>query len=136
MSIYEMFFNAKPLSAFPEEDERLFIGSTHYLTVESLVVIQSAKNYRLSIGAFAKFDQVLNGHDMEDVVITEQEMEIIVGALESVKGKGTASKMSKYLDEFAVDNFYLMTLQKTNIILYLWDIDKLNDQRMKELVVH
>ena len=132
----EMFFNAKPLSAFPEEDERLFIGSTRYLTVESLVVIQSAKNYRLSIGAFAKFDQVLNGQPMYNVVITEQEMEIIVGALESVKGKGTASKMSKYLDEFAVDNFYLMTLQKTNIILNLRYVSWLKNQRMKELVVH
>ena len=131
-----MFFNAKPLSAFPEEDERLFIGSTKHLTVETLVVIQSAKNYRLSIGAFAKFDQVLNGQEVSGG-ITEQEMEIIVGALESVKGKGTASKMSKYLDEFAVDNFYLMTLQKTNIILDLnYSIDKLNNQRMKELVVH
>ena len=137
-SKYEMFFNAKPLSAFPEEDERLFIGSTHYLTVESLVVIQSAKNYRLSIGAFAKFDQVLNGHYVEGGInITEQEMEIIVGALESVKGKGTASKMSKYLDEFAVDNFYLMTLQKTNIILDLENIKYgVNNHRMKELVVH
>ena len=135
VSKYEMFFNAKPLSAFPEEDERLFIGSTRYLTVESLVVIQSAKNYRLSIGAFAKFDQVLNGQFVSGG-ITEQEMEIIVGALESVKGKGTASKMSKYLDEFAVDNFYLMTLQKTNIILDLYCIDELNNQRMKELVFH
>ena len=136
-SEWEMFFNAKPLSAFPEEDERLFIGSTQYLTVKSLVVIQSAKNYRLSIGAFAKFDQVLNGqHVSGGRGITEQEMEIIVGALESVKGKGTASKMSKYLDEFAVDNFYLMTLQKTNIILNLESISRLRNQRMKELVFH
>ena len=130
----EMFMNAKWLSAFPEEDERLFMGSTQWLKVVSLTVIQSAKTYRVPFGAFSKFDQVLNGQSVED--ITLKEMDIVTGAMDSVRGKGTASKMNKNLDQFAVDNFYLMTLQKTNIILYLNCIHFLKNQKMKELVVH
>ena len=134
-SVLERFLNAQWLSAFPEEDERLFVGSTRHLKVESVVLIQSAKNYRLSFGAFAKLDQALNGARMREEV-TPKEQDIIIGAMESVKGRGTASKRSQYLDQFAVDNFYLMTLQKTQIILHLSLIHYMNSEWMKELLVY
>ena len=134
-SQYERFLNAQWLSCYPEEDERLFVGSTYHLKVESVVLIQSAKNYRLSFGAFAKLDQALNGTAMKEVV-TPKEQDIIVEAMESVKGRGTVSKRSQFLDQFAVDNFYLMTLQKTKIILDFFWINDMKSEWMKELLVY
>ena len=72
-----------------------------------------------------------------DTEVSYLEMNIIIGAMDSVRGKGTASKINKNLNQFALDNFYLMTLQKTNMILdFRNSIDKLKNQKMKELVVH
>ena len=131
----EKFLNVKAFSAFAEEDERLFMGSTEYLTVESLVVVQTAKNYRLSIGAYSKLDQVLKGHDVR-FNISSDEVHALFGAMESVRGRGTEWKRSKYLDQFAVDNFYLMTLKKTEIELNLENINMINNKSFGELLFH
>merc|ERR1712183_54757 len=64
------------------------------------------------------------------------ERDIISGAVESVSGRGTVSKTSKYLDQFAQDNFYLMTLQKTDIVLNLSVINRMEDEWMKGLFAH
>merc|ERR1719499_809020 len=140
-SIYEKFLNVKAFSAFAEEDERLFMGSTQYLTVESLVVVQTAKNYRLAIGAYSKLDQVLKGGGTDEygrnaLDISSDEVDALFGAMESVRGRGTEWKRSKYLDQFAVDNFYLMTLKKTEIELDLYQINGINNKSFGELLFH
>ena len=130
----ERFLNVKAFSSFAEEDERLFMGSTRYLTVESLVVVQTAKNYRLSIGAYSKLDQVLKRGGGSD--ISSDEVDALFGAMESVRGRGTEWKRSKYLDQFAVDNFYLMTLKKTEIELNLKIIKRIKNKSFGELLFH
>ena len=131
----ERFLNVKAFSSFAEEDERLFMGSTQYLTVESLVVVQTAKNYRLSIGAYSKLDQVLKGQGYA-LDISSDEVDALFGAMESVRGRGTEWKRSKYLDQFAVDNFYLFTLKKTEIELELYEINQINNKSFGELLFH
>ena len=140
-SEYEKFLNVKAFSAFAEEDERLFMGSTQYLTVESLVVVQTAKNYRLSIGAYSKLDQVLKGGGVDMVGIngldiSSDEVDALFGAMESVRGRGTEWKRSKYLDQFAVDNFYLMTLKKSEITFRLYYIKSIKNKSFGELLFH
>lgn len=137
-AVYEMFLNVQWLSCYPEEDERLLIGSTRHLKVESVVLINSAKNYRLPFGAFAKLDQALNGVEVEEEV-TAKERDIIIGAMKSVKGTEMIQMntvRSQALDQFAVDNFFLMTLQKTKIILNLDWLDMMESEWMKQLLVY
>ena len=47
------------------------------------------------------------------------EVESLRGAMESIRGNGTEWKTVEHLDQFAVDNFYLLTLNKTKIDLDL-----------------
>ena len=132
---FEKFINVKWLSAFPEEDERLFMGSNYYLTVESLIVIQTGKNYRLSIKAYSKLDQVLKGGG-RDVYMDSDEVDALFAAMESVRGRGTEWKRSNHLDQFAVDNFYLFALKKTEIDLNLWCIKQIFNQSFVELLFY
>merc|ERR1712079_419696 len=107
----------------------------HHLTVDSLVVIETAKNYRVSIGSYSKMDRVLKRGGYE-FVFTESEVNILRGAMESVRGRGTEWKTVKLLDQFAVDNFYLMTLKKTEIILDLYQINKIETKSFVDLIFH
>ena len=133
------FLNANWLSTYPEEDERLFIGmdrgNNYPINIESLILILETKNYSLSISAFTKFDSILNG-DYGVSEIADSEMDIIRCALESVRGNGREWKECQYLDQYAVDNLYLMTLNKKNIRLYLRDLSKCNQSGFIELFVH
>ena len=70
------------------------------------------------------------------MTISSKEMDIILGAMESVRGRGTEWKRSKNLDQFAVDNFYLMTLKKTNVELDLSDIDSIKNKSFGDLLFH
>jgi len=132
-SEYEKFMDCKWISNYPEEDERLFMGSHSYLTVDSLVVIETAKNYRVSMGAYSKMDRVLKDGYAK---FTDSEVDILRGAMESVRGRGTEWKTVQLLDQFAVDNFYLMTLKKTEIALYLTRIYWIKPKSFGDLLFH
>jgi len=127
--------NCKWISNYPEEDERLFMGSDRYLTVDSLVVIETAKNYRVSMEAYSKMDRVLKGK-LIDFEFTDSEVDILRGAMESVRGRGTEWKTVQLLDQFAVDNFYLMTLKKTKIELGLKWINWIKPKSFGDLLFH
>ena len=132
-----MFLNANWLSTFPEEDERLFIGyggRNSPINIESLILILETKNYSQSISVFTKFDSILNGQEVSE--ITDSEMDIIRCTLDSVRGNGREWMKCQYLDQFAVDNFYLMTLNKKHIELNLNLLSKCDQSEFIELFVH
>jgi hypothetical protein len=114
----EMFFNVSWLSGFAEEDERLFVGSTTHLNVESVTLIRTAKTYSRSLRMFSIFDQVLSGMEVRNWdKISLADWNIIAEAMRVVTGDDAVLQSSKYLDQYIVDNFYLMTLQKGHITL-------------------
>ena len=137
-SQWERFINAKWFSCYPEEDERLFMGSTHYLTVEKLSIIPFAKSYKQSTKAFAKFDALLKGDEslFENNVTLSQWTLIQKAITNCLDQKRAAEVENSSLDAFSLDNFYLMTLQKTHIKLNLESIHNLSCTPLKQWFVH
>ena len=132
----ERCFNVKPFTAFAEEDERLFFGSTEatHLLMLGVTVISTNKNYAKILTAFSKLDLVLNGRKMEDV--TSKQTRILRDAIGSVLETEESLEMSKGLDQWALDSFYLMTLRKTEVLLNLEEIHKMKCQWMKDMLVY
>merc|ERR1712087_256524 len=58
---WESFFDVSGISAYPEEDERLFCGSSHRLQVQDVIDIGGKINYKSSLSALFKMDAALSG---------------------------------------------------------------------------
>merc|ERR1711971_453077 len=61
LSVCVRFWDCSWMSCFPEEDERIFFASTVKLKLETIIVVETANNYKQSVAAFHKFDQILSG---------------------------------------------------------------------------
>jgi len=118
------FWDASLTSRYPEEDERIFFASNHELKLEAIFVVNTAKNYEDSVGAFFKFDQILSGgspiklsaDDMSHTHnVTAREFRIVTQAINAVLGRPT----EQTLDEFVIHNFMAFTRQKTRVVLNL-----------------
>ena len=122
-STVERFIDSSWISCYPEEDERIFFGSVYQLTLQTIIIIDSGKNYKQSIAAYSKFDQMLNNpYEMEsinakDVAIIDESIKYVLG---EQRGKGQ-------LDEYTLHNFYAFTRRKTQIGLCLPYMNKYID---------
>merc|ERR550525_1422194 len=97
---YSKCFDASWLSAYPEEEERIFCGSTDRETVTSIVLVDSCKNYKTAIGAFSKFDAMVSGKWVEEM--SEIEVEIIKQSLRWIEGGEDVANHNK-LDPFILE---------------------------------
>merc|ERR1712192_52268 len=131
----EPLWNSAWLSCFPEEDERFFFGSLFKLRLETLMLVESAKNYKQSIGAFYKFDALLSGVKMDGKMaeVSEVEFDIVDSCIESVLGEPCSDSK---LDDFILDNFYAFTQQKTRITLVTPLIDMVKNKSFVDLIMH
>ena len=128
----ESFWNSAWISCYPEEDERFFFGSIFKLRLETVKLVDSAKNYKQSIGAFYKFDAALSGADMFRIKVSQTEFKIIDSCIKSVCGEPFADSK---LDAFILDNFYAFVQHKTRIVLVPTYIKKINNKSFIDLII-
>eukprot|EP01084_Bolivina_argentea_P020015 37249_1 len=114
----EIFFNCSWLSAFPEEDERLFCGGRFKIHLETVVIMKTYNNYHRFFGAFYKFDKLLSGQqvNLDKMDITQDDYKIVSWFIKFVLGE---SQNNKKFDQFVIDTFQLFTQQKRQIVLNL-----------------
>ena len=129
----EPFWNSVWISCYPEEDERFFFGSIVKLQLETLVLVESANNYKQSIGAFYKFDAALSGAGMDGVSVSRTEFELIDSCIKSVFGEPV---LNKKLDAFILDNFYAFSQHKTRILMGAHVLVKVANKSFVDLIMH
>ena len=92
-------------------------------------MVETAKNYKQSVAAFYKFDQILSGSCAKGV--TEKELRIVESSIKAVLGQPSEQKM----DPFVVNNFIAFTRKKTRIVLDL-SLMYLRKNELNDLIVH
>ena len=76
-SKWQPLFNATWISAYVEEDEYFWFGSTDKLSVEDIVIVKTSRAYRRSIGALYLFDAILSVEGMGKVEVTRTDIKIL-----------------------------------------------------------
>ena len=107
--------NATWISSFVEEDEYLWFGSTHKLSVEGIAIVALSINYRQSVNALYLFDTALSGKGADGV--SKEHIEILVFCLKYLRNEPLPPK-PKEVDEFVLDNFYAFSQNKSKLVLY------------------
>ncbi|NRA43278.1 MAG: hypothetical protein HRU21_13395, partial [Pseudomonadales bacterium] len=134
-SDYERFWDCSWLSAFTEEDERLWFGSIYKVEVASVIIIASALNYRRSMDAFWKFDAILSGQrNMNEIEVSTRDVDIVRAAMASALGEPFAANPN--CDAYALDNFFAFTRHKTHVVLDLYQLNQMKDRRLTDFVMH
>merc|ERR1712083_1014521 len=100
--LHERFWDCSWLSAFNEEDERLWFGGWYKVDVCSVILIESALNYKRSMAAFWKFDAILSGQRVNQVEVSSRDVEIVRSSMASVLDEAFAANAN--LDAYALDN--------------------------------
>ena len=126
-------FDASPFSAYPEEQERVFCGSTRKQTVTSIILVNSAKNYRAAIRAYSKFDAIFSGRRPEEM--TDAEMEMIADSIRWIKGDEAATSHKK-LDIFILETFYSFIIHKKMVYLNLNRLIEVHYNEILKMVVY
>ena len=127
-------FDASMFSAYPEEQERIFCGSTYRETVTSVVLVNSAKNYSAAIGAYSKFDAIFSSVSGQEGM-TAVEMEIIAESLRWIQGDDAAVNHEK-LDLFILETFYSIVIHKKMVYLNLLHLWRMTDKQIVNTVMN
>jgi len=141
------FWNASCMSRYPEEDERIFFASQGRLALDAIFVVGTAKDYKCSVSAFYKFDQILTGRVPHDNDLTSREFRIVKQAVDAVLGRSN----EQTLDAFVLHNFMAFARRKTRVVLNLMEMtlwqsdwwmgsapleDLIWNYRLNDLIVH
>eukprot|EP01084_Bolivina_argentea_P293717 505222_1 len=143
---YEAFFNSSWISCYPEEDERVFFSAQYKIEIQSIIVIETKKNYQAIISAFYKFDSMLSGQKMTGLgykAVTKTDVAFVGLSVEYVLGNSSNDYKNKLsndcknkLDTYIKDTFYLFTKKKTQITLHLELISRIQNDSFIELIAH
>ena len=71
------YFNVSFVSAFSNEDERLFIGGQYKLEFKTIRLIKENLNLKLFIHSLANLNKIINGESMINEKITKKDFKII-----------------------------------------------------------
>eukprot|EP01084_Bolivina_argentea_P077856 141286_1 len=110
-------FDCSLISIYPEDNERLFYEPGHSIRMVSVIVIESAKNYKKLWTAFYILDCMLNGTNMEGATIrgNKRDKRILLAAinheLEKVSTKNRLSGL------YVIDTFHSFCIHKTEITI-------------------
>ena len=126
-------FDASVFSAYPEEQEQIFFGSNHRETVSSIVLVNSANNYEVAVGAYSKFDAIFSGQ--KPVEMSDLEVEIITESLRWINGNDDAADHKK-LDVFILETFYSFIIHKKMVFLNLDNLWGVKDKRIVNMVIN
>merc|ERR550525_813490 len=125
-------FNAAPFSCYPEEEERIFCGSTHREEVVSILMVETAKNYKAALSAFTQFDAAFSGEKVEYLQMSALDLEIIKESLRWIEG-GEDAVSHKKLDLFILETFYSFVLHKKMVSLYLREMNRVKENEIINL---
>eukprot|EP01084_Bolivina_argentea_P159067 277051_1 len=116
----EVFFNSKWISCYPEEDERTFFGGRYTLQLARVLVVETRNNYDMRI--FYAFDKMLSGNwsETEDTQVAKSDVTAIQAFIDHYL-KIKTNNFGDYINK----TFHLFCNQKTQIILNLYQMDKL-----------
>ena len=130
------FFDCSYVSAFTEESERLFFGGDYRIRVESVLVIESCRNYQHYFRVFYALDSMLNcdfqgtaqrGFSSKDKELLNW---FIDGVVDGVKD-GTIAH-----DEYITDTFKAYCRNKRDIHIQLHLLRSFHPKDLHELLVH
>ena len=127
-------FNATWISAFVEEDEYLWFGSTHKLSVEGIVIVASTRNYAQSIAALYLFDAALSGQSIDGMSVTKQNLKILDFCLKYIRNEALP-RNPKCVDEYVAENMYAFAQSKTKIFLKSYRVAKI-DEAFQDLIFY
>eukprot|EP01084_Bolivina_argentea_P065129 118735_1 len=128
----EKYFDVSWLSAFAEEEQRIFCGGRYPLELQTVIVIQTNNNYQTLFKSFFKFDQMLSGGANDDEVM-QSDVEIISWFISYIFG---VSKNNNKFDEFIKNSFYHFVQKKTQILLHLPRLSNKKNKNFTDLVMH
>ena len=112
-------FNATWISAFCEEDEYLWFGSVHRLSVEAISIVALARTHRQSIGALYLFAAALSGQKMGyGLTVEKEEKQILDFCFKNVSGDISAAA-PKGVDGYIMDSVYCFRQRTTKMKLAL-----------------
>ena len=126
-------FDASVFSAYPEEQERIFFGSTKRETVASIILVKSARNYKVATGAYSKLDAIFSGQEPD--TMTDLEMEIISESIQWLNGHDDAVN-NKNLDYFILETFCSFVIHKKLVFLDLNWLYRVKDYKIVKLMVN
>eukprot|EP01084_Bolivina_argentea_P299052 515466_1 len=117
---HERFFNCSWISCFPEEEERLWMAGQHKLELESIIIVDTAKNYQKFFKVFMKFDMMISGSKFTKN-ITRKDVRILSACI----------KQPKQLEQYINDTLYLFRSKKRQLILNLYQINEIIAKKNK-----
>eukprot|EP01084_Bolivina_argentea_P092022 165602_1 len=120
---HQTFFDCSWISNYAEENERLFIAGNYRLRIESILIIESGKNFEKYFHAFYLFDAMISGVNMSDLELGdsfrgyyESQMDIIssdIVILEKLISNHNKDKFDPYIENV----WHLFLNMKTQIII-------------------
>eukprot|EP01084_Bolivina_argentea_P062913 114973_1 len=130
----EVFFNCSFITAFPEEEERIFCGGCFQMEVESIYVVDTKNNYEEIINAFYKFDAILSGQLMDpNDPVAKKDISVIRSL---IRCSLDYSSYGVRFDQYMIDTFYLFVNSKTQIILNMEYINDITDSSFVDLIMY
>ena len=130
-------FNCNWISAFKEEDERLFYGGLWRIRVESVRVVKGWKNYQAFFNAMWQFDAMISGDYMGPPKInkaTSTDKDIMTSLIEhKLKGK---INMNEEFDQYVLDTFDAYCYNKKTVILFLFKFGICWFKGLEKLLFH
>ena len=129
------YFNCVWLSAFPDEDERLFCGGSWPLRVESVRLIKNKQNLKLFFKALFYFDCMLKGISVTSNAkqqITKMDKLIIKKLIEKKINNDDNNKENNF-GEYINNSFSLFCKYKKQIIVNQRQIDE-NTPSLKDIL--
>eukprot|EP01084_Bolivina_argentea_P265051 449145_1 len=134
----ETFFNTSWISTFAEEDERLFFGGRYAIQIQSIILMKTKNNFKNIIKSLWKFDAILSGHHLHDdeESITSKDVSIVSALIQYVLGDFSKNKILDRLDKYIKDNWYLFTINKTQIVLSLHYMYNIENKSFIDLIMY
>ena len=129
------YFDVSWLSQYPEEEEKLFIGSS--LEIIDIIIDCNWKGSDNYISAIHMFENIINGQFINEKRIEAQEKLLILiqNAIKAHRGKGrvTDTPPNYFLALFMN---LIRKMQEKNITNSLWinihDLEKIKNQKLKK----
>ncbi len=128
------FFDVSWLSGYAEEQERIFIGGRYKMELQTIIIIETANNYKKLFAAFYKLDMILSGSPSVCLLdISQNDINIVEWFFSYILGD--AENENKF-DSFVKNSFYFYAQKKTQIVLNLHYLSLVKNQDFIALVMN
>ena len=128
-------FDASWLSAYPEEQERVFCGSIQRQPLSTIILVNSAKNYKVAMSAYSKFDGIFSACSETMANVSDDEFDIIMESLRWIKG-GDDAVEHQGLDQYILETFHSFIIHKTTLSFLLNELWYAKDSKLKNMVIN